>query len=198
MRTHTKILPLVSLLLLLACELDTTRAELSPPQVDYDIANDVNSDGLPSPMNTYRFAAMASNLNVFKQPLKLFSQQPMTGFFRDGYCRTTTDGPGSSTVAADPGNHAVAGIVTDEFLDFSASRGNDLRTVGLSGGCRWCLCTSRWLEAYQAFRAGRISEMGVPRVDLHATEDSALAKVDLEVFKRFEVKHEDVSPRGGN
>ncbi|KAI0550989.1 hypothetical protein F4679DRAFT_541095 [Xylaria curta] len=61
---------------------------------------------------------------VFKQPLKLFSQQPMTGYFRDGYCRTGGN--------QDPGNHAVAGIVTDEFLDFSASRGNDLRTVGLS------------------------------------------------------------------
>ncbi|KAI1339836.1 hypothetical protein F5Y15DRAFT_415755 [Xylariaceae sp. FL0016] len=121
---------------------------------------------------------MASgSLNVFKQPLKLFSQQPMTGFFRDGYCRTAG--------GLDPGNHAVAGIVTDEFLDFSASRGNDLRQAGLTGGCRWCLCTARWLEAYRAHRAGKVSTLGVPRVDLDATEDSALSMVDLNTFRQF-------------
>ncbi|RYC61762.1 hypothetical protein CHU98_g4445 [Xylaria longipes] len=124
---------------------------------------------------------MASgSLNVFKQPLKLFSQQPMTGYFRDGYCRT--DGN------RDPGNHAVAGIVTDEFLDFSASRGNDLRTIGLKGGCRWCLCTARWVEAYQAYRSGKVSNLGVPRVDLDATEDSALGMADLNSFRQFAVQ----------
>jgi len=41
-------------------------------------------------------------------------------------------------------------VVTDEFLDFSASRGNDLRKIGLTGGCKWCLCTSRWKEAVDA------------------------------------------------
>ncbi|KAH7029260.1 uncharacterized protein B0I36DRAFT_325361 [Microdochium trichocladiopsis] len=136
---------------------------------------------------------MASSFNVLRQPLKLFSQQPMTGYFRDGYCRTTTaaNGAPGGPVMSDPGNHAVAGVVTDEFLDFSASRGNDLRSVGLMGGCRWCLCTARWLEAYQAYRAGKISEMGVPRVDLESTEDSALRKVDLETLRRFEVRHRD-------
>ncbi|KAI0099706.1 hypothetical protein GGR51DRAFT_388801 [Nemania sp. FL0031] len=121
------------------------------------------------------------SLNVFKQPLKLFSQQPMTGYFRDGYCRTGGD--------RDPGNHAVAGVVTDEFLDFSASRGNDLRTIGLKGGCRWCLCTTRWLEAYHAYRSGKVSNLGVPRVDLDATEDSALDIVDMNMFRQFAVQH---------
>lgn len=121
---------------------------------------------------------------VFKQPLKQFSQQPVTGFFRDGYCRTG---------GVDPGSHAVAGVVTDEFLDFSASRGNDLRTVGLKGGCRWCLCTARWLEAYQAYRSGKVTNLGVPRVDLDATEDSALSMVDMETFRQFAVKSEQSS-----
>ncbi|KAI1642401.1 uncharacterized protein F4817DRAFT_304792 [Daldinia loculata] len=130
----------------------------------------------------------SSPLNVFKQPLKLFSQQPMTGIFRDGYCRT---GGG-----IDPGNHAVAGIVTDEFLDFSASRGNDLRQVGLKGGCRWCLCTSRWLEAYQAYRGGRVTNLGVPRVDLDATEDSALGMVDMDTFRQFAIRHDQSNVNG--
>jgi len=103
----------------------------------------------------------------------------MTGFYRDGFCRTST---------ADFGNHAVAGVVSEEFLDFTASQGNDLRPAGLSGGCKWCLCTSRWFEAFQAYKDGRISKEAVPKVDLHATEDSALKKVDMDVFKQFAVE----------
>lgn len=118
---------------------------------------------------------------VFKKPLQLFSKSPMTGFYRDGYCRTS---------AMDFGNHAVAGIVSEEFLEFSAKQGNDLRPAGLSGGCKWCLCTSRWFEAYSAYKDGRIGIEAVPKVDLDATEDSALKKVDLETFKQFAVKKE--------
>jgi uncharacterized protein len=58
--------------------------------------------------------------NVLGSTLQLFSRQPLTGFYLDGYC-----GLG----AADMGNHAVAGIVTEEFLDYTASQGNDLRAV---------------------------------------------------------------------
>jgi len=66
-------------------------------------------------------------LTVFKKPLALFAIKPMTGFYRDGYCRSG---------AADYGNHAVAGIVSEEYLDFTASQGNDLRIDGLSGSCK--------------------------------------------------------------
>lgn len=105
----------------------------------------------------------------------------MTGYYRDGYCRTG---------AADYGNHAVAGVVTEEFLDYSASQGNDLRIAGLREGCKWCLCTSRWLEALGAFRDGKISRNGVPKVYLEATEDSALQRVDLETFREFAARPE--------
>jgi hypothetical protein len=100
----------------------------------------------------------------------------MTGYYRDGYCRTG---------AGDFGNHAVAGVVTEEFLDYTASQGNDLRIAGLSEGCKWCLCTSRWLEAFQAYQNGVIGKNAVPKVQLSATEDSALRKVDLDTFKQF-------------
>jgi len=117
-----------------------------------------------------------SALNIFKKPLALFSKSPVTGFYRDGYCRSG---------AADFGNHAVAGVVSEEFLDYSASQGNDLRVVGLTEGCKWCLCTSRWLEAFQAYKDGKISEKGVPKVQLDATHESALNKVDMDTFKKF-------------
>ena len=92
-------------------------------------------------------------------------------------------------------------VVSKEFLDYTASQGNDLRTVGLAEGCRWCLCAGRWQEALDAFRAGKINRNGVPksvrltllsfgsnlyRVQLEATDRTALRKVefkDLEAFK---------------
>lgn len=78
---------------------------------------------------------MSKSLNVFKQPLALHSTQPMTGFLRNGYCEVP---------ASDYGNHSVAAEVTDEFLDFSAKQGNDLRPIpGMKGGCKWCLCATR-------------------------------------------------------
>ena len=80
-------------------------------------------------------ATMSKSLNVFKQPLALHSTQPMTGFLRNGYCEVP---------ASDYDNHAVAAEVTEEFLDFSAKQGNDLRPIpGMKGGCKWCLCVSR-------------------------------------------------------
>ena len=78
-------------------------------------------------------------LTVLKKPLALFSTK-LTGFYRDGYCRSG---------AADYGNHAVASIVAEKFLDFAASQCNDLRIAGLSGRCKWSLCISRWLETYE-------------------------------------------------
>ncbi|KAI4240664.1 MAG: hypothetical protein L6R40_005031 [Gallowayella cf. fulva] len=103
---------------------------------------------LPSPLSLLKITQQANTgpfskkSTVFKKPLALFSQSPMTGFYRDGYCRS---GP------EDGGNHAVAGLLTKEFLDFSAARGNNLRQVpGLKEGCKWCLCTARWKEAMEA------------------------------------------------
>lgn len=97
----------------------------------------------------------------------------MTGFYRDGYCRT---GPG------DTGLHTVCVEVTAEFLAFSKAQGNDLSTPapqwdfpGLKPGDRWCLCVTRWKEAMEA---------GVgPAVCLSATHESALEWVDLEDLK---------------
>ena len=97
----------------------------------------------------------------------------MTGFFRDGSCRTCPE---------DTGLHTVCVIVTERFLAFSKSRGNDLSTPhpqwqfpGLKPGDRWCLCAARWLEAWQAGRA--------PRVHLKATHRRALEIVELSALK---------------
>ena len=101
----------------------------------------------------------------------------MTGYKRDGYCRFS---------AEDPGNHTVAGVVTDDFLDFSASKGNDLRKqVGIKHGTKWCLCTSRWKEAFDAMSKGEIGENAVPNVSLHATDKKALDSISYADLKRF-------------
>ena len=87
-------------------------------------------------------------LNVFGELLGCCCTNPLTGFYRDGHCRT---GP------QDHGRHLVCAEVTDAFLAFSRSRGNDLSTPrpeyefpGLKDGDRWCLCALRWREAYEA------------------------------------------------
>jgi hypothetical protein len=88
--------------------------------------------------HSHNTPTMSKSLNVFKQPLALHSTQPMTGFLRNGYCESP---------ASDYGNHAVAAEVTEEFLDFSAKQGNDLRPIpGMKGGCKWCLCVSRYVN----------------------------------------------------
>ena len=89
------------------------------------------------------------------------------------------------------GLHLVCAQVTDEFLEFSRLRGNDLSTPnpdwgfpGLKEGDRWCLCVERWKEAWEAGVA--------PRVELAATHISALEFVDLEVLQQFAIEREDV------
>lgn len=78
--------------------------------------------------------------------------------------------------------------MTDEFLDYSASKGNDLRQIGLTDGCKWCLCVSRWKEAFDS-RTGD-DDRKVPRVVLKATNQRALEKVRMEDLKRFAVDGE--------
>jgi uncharacterized protein (DUF2237 family) len=115
--------------------------------------------------------------NVLGEPLDVCSIAPMTGFYRDGCCNT---GQG------DIGSHTVCALMTAAFLDFSKSRGNDLSTPmpelgfpGLKPGDRWCLCASRWQEAFEAGQA--------PRVVLRATHNGALAHCSLADLKRHAV-----------
>lgn len=115
--------------------------------------------------------------NVLGSVLKSCCTDPMTGFYRDGYCRT---GPG------DHGVHTVCAVMTEEFLEFSASVGNDLSTPndsfdfpGLTAGDKWCLCVTRWKEALEVGCA--------PKVILEATHSSAVEFVDLEDLKAHAV-----------
>lgn len=115
--------------------------------------------------------------NVLGTELAPCSTHPPTGFYRDGCCKT---GPG------DVGLHIVCAQVTDEFLQFSKSRGNDLmmpnpamQFPGLKDGDRWCLCIERWKEA--------LEEGVAPPVVLEATHISALEFVTLEELKTHAV-----------
>ena len=79
----------------------------------------------------------------------------------------------------------MAGVVTKEFLEYSASKGNDLRKIGLTDGCKWCLCTLRWKEALDGYKKGEVGKKAVPKVFLHATDQSALDKVPMEELRKF-------------
>lgn len=108
--------------------------------------------------------------NVLGTPLQPCSYTPLTGWFRDGCCRTDDN---------DQGSHVVCAVVTEAFLRFSRTRGNDLvtprpehRFPGLKAGDRWCLCAARWREALDAGAA--------PRVVLESTHARALAYAALD------------------
>lgn len=115
--------------------------------------------------------------NVLGTLLQTCSLNPLTGFTRNGCCDTGLD---------DSGSHTVCAQVTDEFLVFSKSRGNDLSTPrpeygfdGLMAGDRWCLCASRWLEAAEAGFA--------PPVILEASHEKCLEIVTLADLKYHEL-----------
>jgi uncharacterized protein len=115
--------------------------------------------------------------NVLGGTLENCSLKPMTGFFRNGCCDTSTE---------DVGSHTVCIVATAEFLAFSKSCGNDLSTpmpeygfAGLVPGDRWCLCAPRWQEALEADRA--------PRVVLRATHQGALDYCSLADLKRYAI-----------
>lgn len=117
-------------------------------------------------------------INVFGEPLVPCSFDPVTGFFRDGCCKTNNE---------DVGTHVVCAVMTEEFLEFSASQGNDLSTPapqwgfpGLKAGDQWCLCAVRWNEAYLAGVA--------PPVVLESTNFSALDHIPIEALQRFSHK----------
>ena len=114
-------------------------------------------------------------LNIFGEPLIPCCSDPMTGYFRDGFCRT---------ISEDTGTHTVCAVVTEAFLEYSASRGNDLMTPiphwnfpGLQPGDKWCLCISRWLEAEKAGKA--------PCIVLEATHQKSLQYASLELLQQY-------------
>lgn len=103
------------------------------------------------------------------------STAPMTGFYRDGCCETGPD---------DFGTHTVCAVMTEGFLTYTKSAGNDLSTPrpeynfpGLNPGDHWCLCASRWVQAYEADCA--------PNVVLEATHEKTLELVELDVLVKF-------------
>jgi hypothetical protein len=113
------------------------------------------------------------SLNVLGETLALCGSDPMTGFFRDGYC---------NTCEADRGSHTVCAVMTEEFLAYSKYVGNDLSTpqpafgfAGLKPGDSWCLCAARFFQA--------ADEGCAPQIHLAATHQRALEIVPLEVLR---------------
>ena len=113
--------------------------------------------------------------NILGTELVSCSFDPLTGYFRNGYCQTDE---------RDRGSHVVASVMSEEFLRFTKSVGNDLSTPnpiynfpGLKPGDRWCLCALRWKEAYDIGLA--------PFVILEATHEKALDYIDISVLLKM-------------
>ena len=103
--------------------------------------------------------------NILGKDIKVCSTNPMTGYYRDGYCMT---GP------EDKGTHTVCAYINKEFLEYTKNKGNDLSSV-VKPGEKWCLCETRWNEAYKDNKA--------PEVDLEAT--NARTSDDIAIYMYF-------------
>lgn len=116
-------------------------------------------------------------VNVLGEPLEECGANPVTGFYRDGYCNTCKE---------DVGSHTVCIEISQSFLEYSRFKGNDLSTpipeygfAGLKPGDSWCLCAARWLEAQKDNMA--------PRVHLMRTHKKSLEIVPMEIMRQFAV-----------
>ena len=115
--------------------------------------------------------------NVFGEEIETCCESPITGFFRDGFCHTDD---------TDEGVHTICVSMTEDFLEFSKSKGNDLSTPrpefnfpGLKEGEGWCLCAERWVEAYEVSMA--------PKLYIKRTNLRTLDIVPLEILKKFAI-----------
>ena len=116
---------------------------------------------------------MKKQLNVFGKDLIPCSLNPLTGFFRDGCCKTSEQ---------DKGLHNICVTIDQKFLEFSKNKGNDLITPreeysfpGLKPGDKWCVCVDRWIEAY--------IEGCAPKIILEATSQSVMKKIEIKILK---------------
>ena len=119
---------------------------------------------------------ITNHKNVLGEPLKPCCNDPLTGFYRNGFCQTGVD---------DVGNHIICTVVTEEFLAFSQQVGNDLSTPrseyrfpGLKPGDKWCVCITRWIEAYES---GVVAQ-----VVLEASHEKCLDFIDLSTLKQYQ------------
>ena len=115
--------------------------------------------------------------NVFGEEIETCCESHITGFFRDGFCHTDD---------TDEGVHTICVSMTEDFLEFSKSKGNDLSTPrpefnfpGLKEGDGWCLCAERWVEAYEVSMA--------PKLYIKRTNLRTLDIVPLEILKKFAI-----------
>ena len=139
------------------------------------IPANVAAQGCLTPNNEKKICMSVPDKNVIGEDLNACGYDPVTGFYRNGYCQTGIE---------DRGIHVVCAIVTQEFLEYSRTKGNDLISPrpefnfpGLKDGDRWCLCAARWYQAYKADVA--------PPVLLSATHEKGGEIIPIEILKKF-------------
>ena len=124
-----------------------------------------------------------NSLNVLGAPLLNCCMDPLTGYFRDGFCRTDS---------SDQGSHIVCALINDKFLRFSKLMGNDLITPvpeydfkGLAKGDKWCVCADRWIEALRNDCA--------PQILLECTDKKILEKVEYNTLIKYSVEYKNLN-----
>ena len=132
-------------------------------------------DGFAGKKRKNQLNVLGSELELCNCNTDLLNNNKVTGFFRDGFCKTGVQ---------DSGLHTVCSIMTNEFLEYSISVGNDLTTPvleygfqGLESGDHWCLCGLRWKQAFLDGKA--------PLVKLESTNILTLSIIEIEKLKQY-------------
>ena len=112
-----------------------------------------------------------NNLNVFAKPIIKCSSDPLTGWHRNGFCYYDVK---------DHGNHLICGLVTNEFLDFTFKKGNNLKGL-IKEGDFWCFCVNRWIEAYN------YNPKIAPKIKLESTSIRVLSYISKELLLKYSI-----------
>lgn len=166
------------LLLILATLLFSISNIQNRPSNEQDCVTGVKLTSKHETQSDFETKPSTMHTNVFGEKLIPCCYEPMTGYFRDGFCRTDD---------FDRGRHVVCAVMTEEFLEFTKAMGNDLSTPrpeyrfpGLKPGDKWCLCALRWKEAHEHGKA--------PLVVLEACAEEALKYVELSTLVKYAYK----------
>ena len=125
------------------------------------------------------------DMNILDEPLQVCGKNPMTGYNRDGYCKTDS---------SDKGTHTVCSEVDDEFLEFTKSKGNDLSM--LKPGDKWCLCANRWKEAYDEGVAPKVIKKSTNKKTLDVIGDDIFDKNTTNIGELTEKCWEGYTQKG--
>ena len=153
---------------------DNNNIQIIRSQPMLENLNDAQSRGGRRKKKTRKKRGGKLDKSILNEELQVCSKDPMTGFTRDGYCRTNSN---------DSGSHLVCAKMDQQFLDYTKSKGNDLSSV-VKDGENWCLCQDRWLQAHKVKKAPKVIKSATNSM-IRDDVKSAIGQKEEDILKRL-------------